>query len=482
MPSCAAESAFVFDSNPAVTATWLGAPRFSPAPFPAALPDGHVPQRSKSIRRRLRCRFRGLLTGRSVEYDDILVLDGLADGLTGTRRWGCHRAADMSSHRRRRNRALMNSMLNPAANTSHPLLLTRPRRRARRAPKPSRHRFGEDFQSARFSFLVAFSHNVLQLLHALGREGGVEQVLLDDFLNTLHDRSNQPLLDKLELLLDGVLARFCDSGCHPLDDFPAHLVELRACPFQQLPLLRDTVYGIAALLQRALRRLRNHIPGPRRPGPRMQWTTSNGLPSKGPPVRCHWPCGVSFLLRRVAPAQPPRPPSPALPLHPPAQPPRPPAAALRPHPPAQPPRPPAAALLSQNPTQPLRPPALRHPNRPPSPAACPPAPRAPLRASPYAPSNLDVTLNPRRRARSTHRSSSSRSSIPSSSPPARPHCRPGRSPRAELVSMYPPRSPPPPRSCTQPRRVVPPRLLPRVRHPLPLLLPLPPRPSFSKTV
>ncbi|CAI7854509.1 unnamed protein product [Closterium sp. NIES-54] len=198
----------------------------------------------------------------------------------------------------------------------------------------------------------------------------------------------------------------------------------------------------------------------------MQWPTSNDLPSKGPPVRYHWPCGVSFLLRRVAPAQPPRPPAPS----------------LRPHPPAQPPRPPAAALLSRNPAQPLRPPALRHPNRPPSPAARPPAPQAPLRASPYAPSNLDVTLNPRRRAQSTHRLSSSRSSIPSSSPPARPHCRPGRSPRAELVSMYPPRSPPPPRRCTQPRRVAPPRLLPRVRHPLPLLLPPPPRPSFSKTV
>ncbi|CAI7862311.1 unnamed protein product [Closterium sp. NIES-54] len=98
----------------------------------------------------------------------------------------------------------------------------------------------------------------------------------------------------------------------------------------------------------------------------MQCPTSNGLPSKGPPVHCHWPCGVSFLLRRVTPAQPPRPPAPT----------------LRPHPPAQPPRPPAAALLSRNPAQLLRPPALRHPNRPPSPAAHPPAPRAPLRASP----------------------------------------------------------------------------------------------------
>ncbi|CAI7872834.1 unnamed protein product [Closterium sp. NIES-54] len=183
------------------------------------------------------------------------------------------------------------------------------------------------------------------------------------------------------------------------------------------------------------------------------------------------------------PEGPPCPPAPALLLHPLAQPPRPPAAALRPHPPTQPPRPPAAALLSQNPAQPLRPPALRHPNRPPLPAARPPAPRAPLHASPYAPYNLDVTLNPRRRARSTHRSSSSRSSIPSSSPPARPHCRLGHSPCAELASMYPPRSPPPPpHSCTQPRCVAPPRLLPRVRHPLPLLFPPPPRLSFSKTI
>ncbi|CAI7869044.1 unnamed protein product [Closterium sp. NIES-54] len=88
----------------------------------------------------------------------------------------------------------------------------------------------------------------------------------------------------------------------------------------------------------------------------MQWLTSNGLLSKGDwskglPVCCHWPCG-DFLLRPAAPAQPPCPPTPALPPHPLAQPPRPPAAALRPHPLAQPPRPPAAALLSQNPAQP----------------------------------------------------------------------------------------------------------------------------------
>ncbi|CAI7750703.1 unnamed protein product, partial [Closterium sp. NIES-53] len=126
----------------------------------------------------------------------------------------------------------MNSTLNPAANTSHPLLLTRPRD----GPVEPR--------------------NPLAIA-----SGGVEQVLLDGFLDALHDRSNQPLLDKLELLLDGVLARFCDSGCHPLDDFPAHLVELRASPFQQIHLLRDTVYDVAALLQRALRRLRNHILG-----------------------------------------------------------------------------------------------------------------------------------------------------------------------------------------------------------------------------
>ncbi|CAI7910215.1 unnamed protein product [Closterium sp. NIES-54] len=194
----------------------------------------------------------------------------------------------------------------------------------------------------------------------------------------------------------------------------------------------------------------------------MQWLTSNGLPSKGLPVRCHWSCGVSFLLRPDAPAQPPRPPTPALPPHPPAQPPCPPATALRPHPPAQSPRPSAAALLSQNPAQPprapadallphppaqpLRPPAPRQPHRPPSPAARPPTPGAPLRAPPYAPSHLDVLLRPRRRPRSTHRSSSSRSSFPSSSPTALSHCRPGRSPRAELASMYPPQSPPPPHS------------------------------------
>ncbi|CAI7802427.1 unnamed protein product [Closterium sp. NIES-54] len=40
IPSCAAESAFAFDSNPVATTTWLGAPRFSPAPFPEVPPDG----------------------------------------------------------------------------------------------------------------------------------------------------------------------------------------------------------------------------------------------------------------------------------------------------------------------------------------------------------------------------------------------------------------------------------------------------------
>ncbi|CAI7855684.1 unnamed protein product, partial [Closterium sp. NIES-53] len=201
---------------------------------------------------------------------------------------------------------------------------------------------------------------------------------------------------------------------------------------------------------------------------------------------------------------PPRPPALALPPHPPAQPPRPPLAALRPHPPAQPPCPPAAALLSQNPAQPPRPPtaallphpptqllclpAPRQPHRPSSPAARyasparPPAPRVPLCAPPYTLSHLDVLMRPRCRARSTHRSSSSWSSIPSSSPPACSHCRPSHSPCAELASMYPPRSPPPPHSCTQPRRMAPPCLLPHVRHPLPLLLPPPPRPSFSKIV